>query len=486
MNDPITRRSVLVASAATAFMTMSFARAAPGLGQRRQDIEIVRRTLDLHPGLLRYQSAQQLSDRFARFGRIFAGASSLEEQFLALSAFTATIRCGHTQCNPYNQSKSVVATLLERPTRLPFEFEWIDRRMIVRADRGASGLFEPGTEIVSINGLAAGDLLDRLLAFARADGGNDGKRIDQMAMRNIDRFETFDIFQGLLLPPAKGHFRCRYRTPAGRSDEIDLVAFTPTQRRATRHVLETDGTSAPIWTWRVEKGVAILGMPSWVVYNNKWDWQSWLDERLGQLNGAKGLIIDLRDNEGGNDCGDAILARLAPADLYFPTYRRLVRYRRTPADLDPYLDTWDDSFRSIGTAATAASDGFFELESTEIDKITAKAPRLTVPVAALIGPTCSSATFQFAHKAKQTGLVRLFGQQSGGNLRGINGSGFFFVRLPESGLEFDLPIVGNFPRTPQPDRGVLPDVLIGKSQSDVASGRDRCFEAALTWILRDA
>lgn len=80
--------------------------------------------------------------------------------------------------------------------------------------------------------------------------------------------------------------------------------------------------------------------------------------------------------------------------------------------------------------------------------------------------------------------MRLFGQQTGGNLRGINGSGFFFVRLPETGLEFDLPIVGDFPRTPQPDRGLSPDVSIGTSQGDIASGRDRCLEAALHWILR--
>lgn len=80
--------------------------------------------------------------------------------------------------------------------------------------------------------------------------------------------------------------------------------------------------------------------------------------------------------------------------------------------------------------------------------------------------------------------MRLFGQQTGGNLRGINGSGFFFVRLPETGLEFDLPIVGDFPRAPQPDRGLSPDVSIGTSQGDIASGRDRCLEAALHWILR--
>ena len=82
--------------------------------------------------------------------------------------------------------------------------------------------------------------------------------------------------------------------------------------------------------------------------------------------------------------------------------------------------------------------------------------------------------------------MRLFGEPSGGNLRGINGNGYFFVRLPGSGLEFDIPIIGNFAVTPQPDRGVLPDVTVKPTIADIASGRDPCLAAARGWIERQA
>ena len=482
MNTTLSRRQLLAIGGAAMLTPRTSLRAAPSIGELRQDIDIVRRTLSLHPGLLRYQTLRQVEGRLKILERDYAGSGSREQQFLALSAFTATIRCGHSQCNPYNQKKTVVQALFERPTRLPFEFDWIDGRMVMLADRSGHGLAR-GTQIKSINGEATSHLLRRLLPYARADGSNDAKRVAQMAMHNIERFETFDIYQGLIRPPANGLYRIEYNAPDGRAGRIEMTALTPEARRVTRHTVETDGTSEPFWTWEMKDGVAILTMPSWVMYNSRWDWESWLTERLNSLTGARGLIIDLRDNEGGNECGNAILARLSGSDIRFTGYRQLVRYRRTPKELDPYLDTWDQSFRTIGEKARDIGNGFYELGMEDSDTIAAVGPRLTLPVAALIGPVCSSATFSFARRAQESGLVRLFGEPSGGNLRGINGNGYFFVRLPGSGLEFDMPIIGNFAQTPQPDRGVLPDVVVKQTIADIAADHDPCMAAAMEWAI---
>ena len=201
--------------------------------------------------------------------------------------------------------------------------------------------------------------------------------------------------------------------------------------------------------------------------------------------GLKGIhrpTVDLRENEGGNECGNAILSRLAERDLDYEGYRQLVCYRRTPSDLDPLLDTWDKSFRTIGEGAEDLGNGFYELGKEATDIIPVSGPRLTLPVAALVGPTCSSATFSFARRAQESGLARLFGEQTGGNLRGINGGAYFFVRLPGSGLEFDIPLIANFPVSPQPDRGVIPDAFVKPSVSDIAAGKDPCLRAAHSWI----
>jgi C-terminal processing protease CtpA/Prc len=199
-----------------------------------------------------------------------------------------------------------------------------------------------------------------------------------------------------------------------------------------------------------------------------------------QMRGAQKLIVDLRGNEGGNDCGDPILARLINAPLKRADYARRVRYQRVPERLNAYLDTWDDSFRDWGNNATARTDGFFDLQGeTEDAGIQPKGPRFTGKVIVLIDAENSSATFQFAQTVQQNGLGTLVGQATGGNLRGINGGSFFFLRLPASGLEVDVPLVASFPKTTQPDSGVTPDTFVALTSQDIGRGEDPVLSAAL-------
>ena len=67
--------------------------------------------------------------------------------------------------------------------------------------------------------------------------------------------------------------------------------------------------------------------------------------------------LDRRGNEGGNDVGNEILKHLVVSDLQISSYRRLVRYRQTPTELDPYLDTRGPGFKNWGEAAVAQCHG---------------------------------------------------------------------------------------------------------------------------------
>ncbi|OAG66134.1 hypothetical protein A7D17_22085 [Xanthomonas floridensis] len=57
----------------------------------------------------------------------------------------------------------------------------------------------------------------------------------------------------------------------------------------------------------------------------------------------------------------------------------------------------------------------------------------------------SSATFGFARQLQRNGLATLVGQPTGGNLRGISGSAFFFLHLPNAKIKVDRPLVGQAP-----------------------------------------
>ena len=474
------RRHLLAALAAAPLAPRAFANPTAAL---TGDIDIVRRALALHPGTFRYNTPAALSARLDGLRRDFAAAPDRGARYLLLSRFLATIRDGHTYANFFNQTKAVAAELFDRGTRLPFHFRWLDGEMVVTA-HGGPGL-PPGTIVRRLNGVPAPAMLARLIPFTRTDGHNEGKRVSLLEVRGTEGIETFDVFHGLIYgaPPGGAH-RVEAVRPDGRAVTVVLPPITLAARRA--QVVAGERTDGPIWSWTVRPdGVAVLDMPSWVLYDSNWAWEPWLAERLDTLPALKGLVIDLRGNEGGNDCGAPILARLIARRLNRDSGERRVRFRRTPADLDPYLDTWDDGFRRIGEDAVDLGNGFYRRAPVEgVDWIDPVAPRIVRPVAALVGPVNSSATFQFANLAKRSGVVRLFGEETGGNLRGTIGGGFFFVRLPASGIEFDVPLIGYFPKGERRDGGVLPDERVVTRAADVAAGRDPVMAAAVRWIAR--
>ena len=148
------------------------------------------------------------------------------------------------------------------------------------------------------------------------------------------------------------------------------------------------------------------------------------------------------------------------------------------------VDTWDPSFLDWGAGAIDERDGFFRLAAADDDGsvLAPLAPRYPGRVIVLVDAANSSATFQLAQLVQRHHLATLIGEPTGGNQRGINGGAFFFVRLPDTGLEVDLPLIGRFPAgvalDAGPDAGITPDVVVRTTAADLAAGRDPQLAAA--------
>jgi len=455
------------------------------------DVGVLERAyVALHPGLYRYNTPAQTDAHFKELRKRLDGPHTLAEAYLAFSEFAATVRCGHTFANPTNQRPGVQAALFERGShRLPAEFLWRDGRILVTRDLTQDRSLPRGTVVDAIGGVPTADILAKLMRIARADGGNDAKRIDQLQVQGTERYEAFDIFLPLYFPAIGDRMKLHTIAPDGKARDIEVPGLTYAQRLSQRRG-ENDATAG----WRFDMRdahVAVMTMPTWAVYDAKWDWQAWIEDAFARLarEPRDALVIDLRGNEGGSDVGDAILPHLLDKSLAVVEPPRLVRYEKVPRELAVYLDTWDPSFKDWGDDAEPSADRHFgqrwyrlrEEGDTGADderirkQIAPRAPRFPGRVFVLIDASNSSATFQFAQRLRETKLATLVGAPTGGNQRGINGGAFFFLRLPNSGVELDLPLIARFPSEGgqlPPDAGIAPDLLAVPTAQDIAQGRD--------------
>ena len=456
------------------------------------DAAILRKAYEaLHPGLYRYSSKAQMDAKFDALQKSFSHDLSLRDAYIVFSVFAAQVKCGHTYPNFFNQTKSVSSALFQGHDRVPFYFRWLDHEIVVIRDFTPNHQLPRGTRVLSINGTPVRAILDRLMTIARADGSNDAKRIAYLEVTGDSMYEAFDVYFPMFFPQKSGAMQLLAQPPGGTKPKtLAVEALTFEQRIAPIEAREAGrkGGSDVVFEWKyLDDGTAYLRMPTWALYDSKWDWKTWLNARLDEIanKNSPALVVDLRGNEGGNDIGNEILKRLVRSDLRISSYRRLVRYRQTPAELDPHLDTWDPSFKNWGTAAveleqpwpTAPPVRYFAMtkhddDSAGGDVIHPSGMAFHGKVYVLIDPNNSSATFQFAQTVQQDKLGTLVGQPSGGNQRGINGGAFFFLRLPKTQIEMDLPLIGSFPSSPQPDADLAPDILVTPTLHDIIAGKD--------------
>lgn len=455
--------------------------------QLSEDFFLLRRVFEeLHPGLYRYNTRASLDASFQTLLGAVEHGATLPAAYRALSVFLATVKCGHTYANFFNQPKAIADRLFRGgATRVPFWFVWRGGKMVVTRDFTAGALLAPGTEVLAIDGVPAPAILKALLAVARADGSNDAKRTNALEIHGDTDLEAFDIYFPLFFPQRAAG---RYLLSRGGGPDLSVEALTFAQRLAPVEaaLAARRGGDGPSWTLTFEGPAAWLTMPTWALYQSRWDWKEFLQQSFAELRrrGVRELVIDLRGNEGGLAVDDALLAQLIRTPLRREQFERRVRYRKVPDTLLPVLDTWDPSFKDWGADAVGPVDGFYRLirADDEGGVILPGAQPFAGRVWVVVDAANSSATFEFAQVVQRERLGTLIGSATGGNQRGINGGAFFFVRLPRTGLEADLPLIGQFPPGAPPDAGLTPDVPVETTPADLAAGRDPVrVKLALLW-----
>ena len=466
--------------------------------QMQRDLDILHSAwISLHPGIYRYNAPGKLEGYFDDLLKLCSVPTGERTFYIRLAQLAEKIKCGHTYLNPLNLSDSVRLRVLPAAIIPVFFVVTPGNKIIVTHNLSDNTDFERGDEIISINIIPSRRIIDSLLSVSRSDGNHSkGKKLNNIneTPDEASNHSLFDIFFPLFFPIKNDQFNLLIKSYKTGLVKTHTVSATSLNERMKRY--EEAFGKVPVdeksWDYRLlNRQTAYMKFGTFAFWNSSFNTKKYIDsifQNLLRQPIVKNLVIDIRNNEGGDNSGDYILSYITSKKpgCDDPDHR-CYRYLRVPDSLLGYLSTWDASFKKPKDPSLFFVNdiGLYESKTTkgDCDFIIPQANRFKGKVFLITDAKNSSAGYEMARNFKSSKLGLVIGETTGGSQQGINGGEFFFLTLPNSKFEIDLPLIYNY-HPNKPDRGIDPDYAVPTTQKDIATNKDPQLEFILKLISK--
>jgi Peptidase family S41 len=459
----------------------------------QKDFAIARKSYEqMHPGLYKYQTKEAIDRAFEECKTALNHDQPLAEAYLNFHKLTSKFKCGHTYPNFYNQEEFLKKELFEQKVCLPFQFQLIEDRMLIT--HSADSTLSDKIEVKTINGFAVSNVIKTLLPIVRADGSNDAKRRKLLEIGG-QTFEYFDIFFPMYFPLKTDSFELEiYDFNSKKTSKISVKALDRVKRN---EILKAKYPESQLvnakFNWFDNK-TAIMQINNLAVYNKAFDFDKFYLNSVNEYNQKQGknLIIDIRKCEGGNTSEMIKLVRyLTKNNIEIKNEQDCWAYVKIDSTLKQYVDnkSWafgwfnmnEKYFTKLENGQYRSKDG----DKSEV--IIPEKINLEGTIYLLTSATNSSAGYIMADIFKKYHLATLVGQTTGGNQRGITAGAMFFMSLPNTKIEVDVPLIGmnyDLAKT-RPDAGLSPDVYVKPNILDAVRGIDTEMEMVKKLIAKN-
>lgn len=450
------------------------------------DYRVFRHALEeMHAGLYRYRSRDDVERVFDEAAARLDGIATEEQMWLHLVAVAAEFRDGSTRVY---FSQAFDDFLFGQATLFPFQTEYTAGHYYLARDfsDGHSDLL--GAELLAVTGRQMTDLVATMLPLVPADGANVTRK-----HRLLERPRIFSSFYQALFGPTST-FGLELRVPGERGPRVlelsGITQSTFAQRYEERYA-EADQKDR----WRVTfpeapPGAAVLRVREF--FGDDDEFVAFLEDAFREMEdrAVQHLVIDLRDNHGGeDDFGARLLAHLVAEP--FAYYRSLQVNRR----LYSWLRFSDrPGFQFAEGLATPNEQGTFNLSPgfhsgpRLLETQQPLPPLFRGKLYVLInGGTFGASEFCSVLRENRTALF--IGEEAAGGYYGSTGGIVPTVTLPHTKLRVEIPLVryelavsGYALR----DRGLIPDHTVERDPLDIQRNSDAVLEFALRLIASSA
>ncbi|HJT82056.1 MAG TPA: S41 family peptidase [Chthoniobacterales bacterium] len=446
----------------------------------KSDLALVRSALEeAHPDLYRYTEKAELDRAWDR------AAAGLDHPMTALEFYNhvapvlALVKDGHLG---WSHSAEVTAYLDEIPV-LPLGVRLLGRRPMVFRDLSNSGPSLAGFEIVSVNGTPAAKLVEEMWSRQMGDGDVVSSRGNGVGAGFVRQLVSVCN----LRPPYEVVF---HRSQADRSETRRFDGRLPADLTSFWRMLwpndpEMRKERPPAELEFLDDGrIARMRVPSFggsAADAKRRDLRGFFADAFVQIKTkqTQALIIDVRDNGGGEDEAGQILASYL-IDKPFRYYRDLT-VRGTSFKFADYISSPDPIPAEM--ISKGEDDRLHLTGHPNLGMKTPREPGFSGKLFLLINGGSFSTTGEFLSIIRSKRPATFIGAEAGAGFSG-NNSGFEpAITLPATKLILRIPLVGyyldvstNYPSR----RGVLPDNAVRYSIDEMIAGTDKELELALS------
>lgn len=431
---------------------------------------------NVHPGLYRFESKEIWDARFDSLSAVLIQPMTDIEYYRVLIKLISQVRCGHTNIGVspgYNQQ------VFSGSSNFPFMVRIVDKKLYTYHNLSDENNIPDGSEIVSINGQSAKEIIDLFYPAIRADGF-----IETARYQNISKYFSY-IYATLIGYPDS--FTIKYIAPKEKKIKEATVQAKLDMEKGSLHwerydskVPQADLMNSPLAS-RIDKrgDYAILKIERFFTRGDEPDdlFKKYYDSLFTQISKQNigNLILDLRGNGGGIDDLTALLYSHL-VDEPFKWYRAL---HVKNLNYDAY--TIDYTYNKYQYAQDEAGDLWVTNGDFLLMPHQTNSPTFYGNVFVLVDGLTFSAASILASYLQSSGRARIIGEESGGFSNAVTGGRSVSFQLKQTGIHFSIPPLQTFFEldSPDEDRGVRPDHPVYPSIMDLVEENDPVMDFAI-------